>query len=237
MAGVDSLDALRKRVRLRGQKVGAHKCVWADGFAMETIANHFQLLLLVIDERSDSLFTRIAPATSSSSQLSDAAAHLNSEQSTVLLHASRREHMNLIIYKGKKMQTLGDLPLEIQKCWGICVERPRKVAAAEAASTSNAPATTQPTEATSGVPRPTRPRDALPHAKITQVKRRKRKRKSPPTGSEIEKKPRAQLSEAPKKSARKEARAAPIDLLEATKHPEGAPSRRTRAALAAILGH
>lgn len=75
MAQVDSLDALRKRVRLRGQKVthtlvrsllqpgaavwlsdrltllvllhwkvGAHKCVWADGFAMETIANHFQAI-------------------------------------------------------------------------------------------------------------------------------------------------------------------------------------------------
>ena len=44
MSGVDSLDALRKRVRLRGQKVGAGKCVWADGFAMETVANHFRLL-------------------------------------------------------------------------------------------------------------------------------------------------------------------------------------------------
>jgi hypothetical protein len=34
MQGVESLDTLRARVMLRGQKVGAHKCVWADGFAM-----------------------------------------------------------------------------------------------------------------------------------------------------------------------------------------------------------
>merc|ERR1719271_817636 len=61
MSGVDSLDNLRKRVRLRGSKVGAAKCVWADGFAMETIATHYQLLLLVVDERSSQKFTRISP--------------------------------------------------------------------------------------------------------------------------------------------------------------------------------
>ena len=35
MRDVHSLEALRRRVCLRGQKVGAAKCVWADGFAME----------------------------------------------------------------------------------------------------------------------------------------------------------------------------------------------------------
>ena len=34
MQGVDNLDVLRARILLRGQKVGGHKCVWADGFAM-----------------------------------------------------------------------------------------------------------------------------------------------------------------------------------------------------------
>ena len=61
MQGLEALEALRKRVRLRGQQVGAHKSVWADGFAMETIATHYQLLLLVVDERSSQKFTRIAP--------------------------------------------------------------------------------------------------------------------------------------------------------------------------------
>ena len=43
MKDVSDLADLRRRVQLRGQKVGAHKCVWADGFAMETIANYFQV--------------------------------------------------------------------------------------------------------------------------------------------------------------------------------------------------
>jgi len=63
MRDVHSLEALRRRVCLRGQKVGAAKCVWADGFAMEVIANHFRLLLLVVDERFSGRgkFTRIVP--------------------------------------------------------------------------------------------------------------------------------------------------------------------------------
>ena len=99
MRGVDSLEALRKRIRLRGQKVGAGKCVWADGFAMETVANHYRLLLLVVDERFSGAqkFTRIAPR-----DVDDPGAGpstevpLEREQHTLLLHASGAEHMNLV---------------------------------------------------------------------------------------------------------------------------------------------
>ena len=124
MSGVDSLDALRTRIRLRGQKVGAKKCVWADGFAMETIANHYQLLLLVVDERSSSLFTRITPRRLegvSQDGSMGGSQDLDAKQLTVLLHASTREHMNLIRYDGRKLFALGDLPPEILRCWGICV--------------------------------------------------------------------------------------------------------------------
>jgi len=120
MDGVTSLEELRQRVQLRGQKVGAHRCVWADGFAMETIAQFFSLLLLIVDERftGASKFTRIAPAPETGR-----AAPLGAEQGTVLLHASTREHMNLIRYRGKKLQRLGDLPVEMQMLWGISVAR------------------------------------------------------------------------------------------------------------------
>ena len=108
MQGLESLEALRKRVRLRGQQVGAHKSVWADGFAMETISNHFCLLLLIVDERfqGSSKFTRIAPRGEGSTSEE---ANLQSDQATVLLHSSSREHMNLIRYGGKKLLQLGSL--------------------------------------------------------------------------------------------------------------------------------
>jgi hypothetical protein len=63
MRGIESLEQLRRRVLLRGKQVGAHRCVWADGFAMEVIANHFGVLLLIMDERfnESSMFTRITP--------------------------------------------------------------------------------------------------------------------------------------------------------------------------------
>jgi len=119
MRGVDSLEALRKRIRLRGQQVGAGKCVWADGFAMETVANHYRLLLLVVDERFSGAqkFTRISPSGAGPSEETP----LGQEQGTVLLHASQREHMNLIRYAGKKLVSLGDLPSPLQKLWGIAV--------------------------------------------------------------------------------------------------------------------
>uniref|UniRef100_A0A7S0IXW2 OTU domain-containing protein n=1 Tax=Calcidiscus leptoporus TaxID=127549 RepID=A0A7S0IXW2_9EUKA len=118
MKGVDSLEALRRRVKLRGQKVGAHKCVWADGFAMETIANCFRVLLLVIDERSAQKFTRISPAAKGGEREGGEGV-LDAEQNTVLLHASTREHMNLIRYDGKKLPQLGDLPVQLRQLWGI----------------------------------------------------------------------------------------------------------------------
>ena len=160
MKDVSDLADLRRRVQLRGQKVGAHKCVWADGFAMETIANYFQvrararplaslqrprgrtvpimhhrltpslpptqLLLLVVDERfaGSQMFTRISPSGAhGDSSNSGVAPPLVSDQSTVLLHASCREHMNLIRYNGNKLQQLGDLPPKLQKLWGISVPR------------------------------------------------------------------------------------------------------------------
>ena len=121
MSGVDSLDALRKRVRLRGSKVGAAKCVWADGFAMETIATHYQLLLLVVDERSTQKFTRISPQSLGENGKPNASGssieNLSPTQPTVLLHSSQREHMNLILYDGRRMQQLGSLPPQLQRLW------------------------------------------------------------------------------------------------------------------------
>lgn len=38
MKGINTLDQLRDKVRVVGRKVGGRNCVWADGFAMETIA-------------------------------------------------------------------------------------------------------------------------------------------------------------------------------------------------------
>ena len=125
MSGVDSLDALRKRVRLRGSKVGAAKCVWADGFAMETIATHYQLLLLVVDERSTQKFTRISPQSLGENGKPNASGssieNLSPTQPTVLLHSSQREHMNLILYDGRRMQQLGSLPPQLQRLWNLSV--------------------------------------------------------------------------------------------------------------------
>ena len=125
MSGVDSLEALRGRIRLRGSKVGAAKCVWADGFAMETIATHYQLLLLIVDERSAQKFTRISPlalgADGAPIQQGQSMEQLPPTQPTVLLHSSQREHMNLILYDGRRMQLLGNLPLELQRLWNLAV--------------------------------------------------------------------------------------------------------------------
>jgi len=83
MRGVNSLDQLRAKVRLLGRKVGGRNAVWADGFAMETIASHFRICLLIVDERmpSSQRFTRIMPKpvepTSPTADAANAAAAAN----------------------------------------------------------------------------------------------------------------------------------------------------------------
>ena len=126
MQGIEDLESLRKLIRLRGSKVGAGKCVWADGFAMETIATHYQLLLLIVDERSSQKFTRVSPQQLEWSEDGNPgpSSHggtvaISASQPVVLLHSSQREHMNLILYDGRRIQLLGNLPLELQK---LCPE-------------------------------------------------------------------------------------------------------------------
>ena len=48
-AAVKSLDELRSYIRLEGRVVGAKSCMWADDFAMVTIANALRLRILLID--------------------------------------------------------------------------------------------------------------------------------------------------------------------------------------------
>lgn len=42
----------------------------------------------------------------------------------MLLHASTREHMNLVMYDGKKLPQLGDLPEAVRKLWGLKLAPP-----------------------------------------------------------------------------------------------------------------
>jgi len=88
MRGIDTLEQLRRCVLLRGKQVGAHRCVWADGFAMEVIANHFGVLLLIMDERfnESSMFTRITPRQHGAPALDEGdSSTLDALQSTVRL--------------------------------------------------------------------------------------------------------------------------------------------------------
>lgn len=91
---------------------------------METIANHYKLLLLVVDERSSQKFTRIAPhsvAPSRSCGSNGSNIAFAYSQATVLLHASQREHMNLICYDGRRISPVGQLPTELQRLWNLTV--------------------------------------------------------------------------------------------------------------------
>lgn len=47
----------------------------------------------------------------------------------MLLHASSREHMNLVMYGGKKLPQLGDIPPSVTKLWGVTLAPPGACAA------------------------------------------------------------------------------------------------------------
>ena len=78
----DDLDALRARLRVPG---GAAGCVWADDFALRTIAAHQKVGFAILDEaaRGAGRFVVIDP-----------------QNIMIVLQRTRRQHYNLIVRRG-----------------------------------------------------------------------------------------------------------------------------------------
>lgn len=90
MSKCDSLDQLRQMIQTCGNDK-RKDCVWADLFAIQTIANHCRISFLIFNELKTITTTTIFPETSPPIPIS--------KLRYVILHLTKRNHYNLIGWK------------------------------------------------------------------------------------------------------------------------------------------
>lgn len=108
----DSLDALRNMLRLCSGQDKTRPCIWADDFAVLSVANALQLLILIFDEKCTdncSKFVKILPGDNI----------VTFETNVVMLQRTRREHYNLLLYDSTSLLTVGVLPSTVLTQWQI----------------------------------------------------------------------------------------------------------------------
>jgi hypothetical protein len=95
-----TLEALKSLILIKGSDTQSKLCVWAESFAIQTLATHLRATLLIYDEesRGDSRFVRISPALPSSSSSSPIPTPTSPVH--ILFQRTRRSHYNLITDNG-----------------------------------------------------------------------------------------------------------------------------------------
>jgi hypothetical protein len=124
---------MKDRIRQCGSIIGSSKCVYADEFSLGVLATALQTILLIYnadgrDEVSSSrkrsrssadssaCFLKILPGQQALGEVGLSCLGAN----VVILTRTRREHYNLIEYKGKRVANrLADLPSKISELWNL----------------------------------------------------------------------------------------------------------------------
>jgi len=103
MRNIASLTALKARIRKPGYDVGCHKCIWADHFAIETVATAYDLVFLIIDFSSGQpRFVR-----------------LGSGNTAVMLRRCELQHYDLVRIDGRRASPLRQLYPDLLDHWSI----------------------------------------------------------------------------------------------------------------------
>ena len=103
-----SLAALQARFLITGTAAQAKLCIWAEGFAIQTLANAFSIAVLIYDEAVKSnKFVAIKPDD-------------GIVERYVMVQRTRREHYNLIVGEGgRKVFEASQLEERVRELWGI----------------------------------------------------------------------------------------------------------------------
>ena len=121
MRSVATLGELQRRTRRSGVDVGPAKSVWADEFAIRTLASHFSASFLILDEQSCRGGRRRGGGRASSSSdvahsfISGTAA--SSIVQFVILQRTRREHYNVARCDEQRAFLFHELPPRAKAWW------------------------------------------------------------------------------------------------------------------------
>ena len=131
MAGVEGFEWLRHHraphdlsevrafAKRRGKSAGAGQCLWADEFALETIAGLAGVRLLIFDEQARSSGSRSGRRRDAADNSADSRFLAVGPQSTrvVMLHRSRRQHYSPIFLDGRGVVEVSELPATTRSLW------------------------------------------------------------------------------------------------------------------------
>ncbi|GMI00181.1 hypothetical protein TrLO_g11707 [Triparma laevis f. longispina] len=105
-------------------KIGAKPgySVWAESFAIQTVSNLLNLVVLILDEEvrgrdNPSRFISIRPESSTVTSSSTTSSSLPLQY--VLLQRTRRQHFNLIAHDDDIIWDNLTVPERIRECWGL----------------------------------------------------------------------------------------------------------------------
>ena len=121
MRSVATLEELQRRTRRSGVDVGPAKSIWADEFAIRTLASHFSAAFLILDEQSRRGGRRRGGGRASST--SDVAHSFitgtaaSSVLQFVILQRTRREHYNIARYDEQRAFLFDELPPRAKAWW------------------------------------------------------------------------------------------------------------------------
>ena len=121
MRSVATLGELQRRTRVCGVDVGPAKSIWADEFAIRTLASHFSAAFLILDEQSRRGGRRRGGGRASSgsdvahSFISGTAA--GSVVQFVILQRTRREHYNIARRDEQRAFLFDELPPRAKAWW------------------------------------------------------------------------------------------------------------------------
>jgi len=127
------LAAVRAHACVEGKEKGAGSALWADEFAMSSVAALAGAALLIVDEQaSRPANRRDASAGGGTEGRPDGRFVMLGEpaaQSAILLHRSRGQHISAILHRGEGLVAVAELPPPTRALWPA-LNQPCELAAA-----------------------------------------------------------------------------------------------------------
>ena len=117
--GISSLADLREFASRRGHESGPAQCLWADEFALTTIARLASVAILIFDEQAVSRGNRSGRRRGSELDAVDGrfVAVGGPSNRCVLLHRSRRQHYSPIFFDACGVVEITSLPSATRELW------------------------------------------------------------------------------------------------------------------------
>mmetsp|Transcript_27254 Transcript_27254/g.59529 ORF Transcript_27254/g.59529 Transcript_27254/m.59529 type:complete len:338 (-) Transcript_27254:101-1114(-) len=137
------VESLKSRMCVCGKDSGAGTCIWANEFEISTLSRLLRVAVLVLDMQAKSHSRYIAIGICDNQAAPEPGEE--SPSHVVVLQRTRRQHYNLILFEGRGLLALNEVPARVRDLWRIpaqlftptCIEEEHESEAPPASTTTN----------------------------------------------------------------------------------------------------